>query len=294
MALITKECEICGDKFSTNFAQQKYCDVCGKDPERARRDYEWASARLRRHSGVDNTPKELVCEVCGKLFYSLFNRSYCGDACKEYARIRKAVCKACGKPLIESGNETGKGVCNEECAKELTLIREAERIQKAKDSGNYIQCKHCGKWFVSKSYSNEFCGNDCYKAHKAAELCRQEQKPPGWVDPQMVETRICPCCLTPFQCKRYENKIYCSKECRISMAKKTQASKQHEPKPDMAAATEPGAPPIPVHLCTECKTSQASCERFTSKFVYSPKGSKMKRVDGVLIVHECPKFTSPR
>ena len=290
MELKIKECEICGNAFSTGYAQQKYCPKCGKDPERARREYEWASERLNRHAGVGGEYKERICEACGKTFHSVYGRSYCSDACKEYARVSKARCKVCGRLLIESGNETGKGTCSGECDKRLIALKEAQRIQKAKENGDYIRCKQCGKWFVSKNFGNIFCTNDCRKAYKAVESERVAQKPPGWVDPHTIEDHVCPSCGNTFQCERYMKKTYCSEECRASMAKRKKAARRTE----KAAVAEPAGEPAPVHLCTTCKTSQAACERFSSKFVYSPEGSKTKKVSGVWIVHECPKFTGSR
>lgn len=119
MSVKIKNCEICDDEFEIERSNQKYCAKCRKNPDKARKEYEWAAERLNRHAGwndVDKTLKTHICITCGKEFLSPYaSGGNCSDACKKAYKIKTARCEVCKVPLIEHGNKTGKGYCSEKC-----------------------------------------------------------------------------------------------------------------------------------------------------------------------------------
>ena len=229
-----KICEICDDEFETDYLQERYCTKCGKDPDRKRKEYEWASERVSRHAGLNDIPKKQICENCGKEFLSAYTRKTCSNACGNEYEIKTAKCPICRALLIEHGNNTGSGVCSEECRQKLILQKEEARIKQAKEDGDYIECRWCKKLYVRRNYSNEFCSRDCfskYNEEKRKRLAADRSELMSsheYLARHADENRNCIFCGKEFTCKRYQNNIYCSKECRDERTKQKITTKRRK------------------------------------------------------------------
>jgi len=234
MSTKIKFCEICGDEFTTEHAQQKYCEKCGKNPERTRKEYEWAAERLVRHAGLNDMPKKQICENCGKEFLSAYMRKTCSDSCEKEYDIKTAKCEICKTLLIEHGNYDGYGTCSEECRQKLILKKEEDRIIKAKIEGDYVPCEWCKKDFVRRNYSNIFCGKECldsyneYRRKRKMEENAKKISSPEYIAAHTIESRLCAYCGKEFTCEHYIVKMYCSKECREKGTKQRSMTRQRK------------------------------------------------------------------
>lgn len=253
-----KTCEICAAEYDASRVNQRFCKECGKNPELARRRYIAAEIRNKENAGDRYKVREYTCKVCGKKTLSTYNRTFCSDACLQLHIVNTAKCPVCGDLLVSKGRMTGKGCCSDECT-------EAQRLQVAKASGRYRACKQCGEMFIAPQEQSKFCGVPCYRVWVAEKKAARPKEAPHVA----ARYRSCARCGKRFEVSGAGQK-YCSPECRAE-------------KPAKKAKPQ-------GHLCTTCRTSQADCERFTTNFVYHPKGAVQKKVGGKLIVVSCPKF----
>lgn len=264
-----KHCEICGSLFETQRDNKIYCDQCGKNPERARRNMAKAVYRNKVNAGdFETVGVKHVCIECGREFYSAERTTYCSNACLNAKIARTATCAVCGVLLMDKGIDTGRGLCSDEC-------RQKRRLEKAIENGNYIPCKECGQKFISRNYANEFCSTDCRREYKRKE---EEAKPPV-----VIGVRRITCAGCGKEYTRTENHVgykYCSPNCRTLKAKT-----------DKVKAQKPLNIGTDLSICTVCKTHQVDCERFQSKFTKFPRGAKLAKAPGKdSIVVACPKF----
>ena len=274
-----KKCEICHDEYEATRSNQKYCKVCGKKPDYYRNQYEKAVYYSKRRYGDLYKPKEMECQECGKKIISIYNRTFCGSICAEVHRINSAKCIICDCLLIEKGIETGRrGYCSEEC-----------KIKEAEDRGDYISCKVCSKKFIRRNETNVYCSNLCYKEYvQMGKLKRVTQEEKNKKDKvvKKAEVKKCKNCKKSFVMKS-SNQIYCTVECRKIQNNLTQQAKT---KKILKKSLEKLNLGVDLHICTVCKTSQKECDRFTSGFVYHPKGAVTRNINGKIITTECPKF----
>lgn len=277
-----KRCEICDDEFQESRQNQKYCQECGKNPEKMRRQYDRAEYINKVHAGDLYKPVEWECQECGKKTISNYAKTFCGIACREIHWAKTARCPICNKLLSEHKRNTGRGFCSDECKK-------IYQTKKAIEKGNYIPCQICKKEFISKNYSNIFCSRDCFNKHneiKKQSFIKKELK---------YYKKVCTICTKQFVVDEYRiTQQFCSRECgyensriigreRKEETKKLKEQAKMQVKKQLKIGTD-------LNLCTICKTSQRDCERFTSNFVYMPTGAKKKEINGKFVVVECPKF----
>lgn len=258
---MTKTCEICAAEYNASRVNQRFCQECGKNPERARRRYIAAEIRNKENAGDRYKVREYTCKTCGKKTLSTYNRTFCSNTCLQLHIINTAKCPVCGALLASKGRMTGKGCCSDEC-------RDALALKTAKANGRYRACQQCGKMYIAKEDGGKFCSQPCYRQWVSVNKMDKPKPKP------VIHTRVkyCPTCGKRFEQSGAGNQVYCSPECR----------RAPKPKP---------TPSSDKNLCITCKTSQAACERFTSKFVYHPKGAVQKKIKGKLVVVSCPKFT---
>lgn len=266
-----KICEICRIEFEPITAVQKYCPECGRNPDRTRRQYEYAVRQNKIHAGDLYKPIENECIVCGKSFITTYDsRRFCSNTCQHEYAVNTAACPICGIRLIEKGILTGRGYCSEEC-------HEKARVQKAILDGRYIECEYCGKKFIRPNERSRFCSKACFEAHRIehrSSPARQEEPLPFRLKPGTERT--CPVCKKVFPITPQQSaKRFCSTECRMKAA----SSSKKKP-----------AKPQSEHLCSSCRISQANCERFTSGFKVLPQGARTRIVKGQTIVCGCPKY----
>lgn len=267
-----KRCEICYDEFEESRRTQKYCKICGKNPERARKKYAKAEITNKINAGDLYKVKEITCKECGKVILTTYNRNFCSTICSELNRIKTARCPICKELLINKGNEKGRGYCSDEC-------KQLDKLQKAKENGNYIPCKVCGKHFIRVSYSNEYCSRNCYDSFiKENKLKKQSEQ--SDIGTQKNRTRKCKHCGKSFTLRKGSmGQKFCDADCR--------KANEDENKRKELDGLKLG---VDTNICTVCRTSQSDCERFTSNFVYSPKGAKTKKINDKYIIVYCPKF----
>lgn len=251
-----------------------YCKRCGKDSKKAKERHEKALLINKIHAGDFDKPFEITCIECGKTILTTQKRGFCSIVCQESHRIQTAKCPVCRALLIDKGNETGRGYCSDDC-------KQASRLKRAIESGDYVPCEFCGKEFIRKNYSNVFCSNDCYLASRAEKRKAKEEMEKSRKPRLRQEERKCEACGKPFLWKiTSAGQRFCSPECRNSVNKKVKKKDIKK----LKLGKE-------LHICTVCKTSQKDCERFTSNFMYSPKGAIGKTLNGKFVIVSCPKFT---
>lgn len=268
-----KICEVCGDEFQESRSNQLYCSDCGKNSERAREHYKRAEIINKIHAGDLYKVEEITCVECGKKILTTYNRTFCSTSCSEKHRIKTAKCPVCHTLLIDNCNNTGRGYCSEEC-------RQKNKLQKAIEKGNYVPCECCGKKFIRKNYSNRFCSMGCYKRWSDEE---REKKIAitNSIRATIEETgKKCEYCGELYVWKKEQpGQRFCSIDCR-----------KEQTKLDKQKSTESLNLGKELHICTICKALQSDCERFTSNFVYKPKGSIGKTINNKYIIISCPKF----
>jgi len=264
-----KLCIICGDEYEESRSDQKYCKVCGKDPERYRKHYEIATYINKKNAGDLYKVIEQNCQECGKKILSTYHRTFCSTVCMEIYRAKTAKCPVCNKLLADYKKNIGYGYCSEDCKK-------INQLKRAKENGDYIPCEVCGKEFIRKNYSNRFCSKDCFTSY------REQNKPTP--APKRSEKRNCLICGKEFICEgKNFSKKFCTRECSHENARIEGRKKKEETKKQLKVKKG-------LHLCTTCKTAYMDCERMTSNFRYMPKGAKKKNVDNKFIIISCPKY----
>ena len=292
-----KECVICGSSFEAKHSTRQYCDKCQKNSGKARQYMERAVNISKRNAG-EFEPKiaKKVCNQCGKEFHTYSGRNSCSDECALRYRIENAQCKVCGVKLYPLGIEcrSGSGFCSDVC-------KEKNRWEVARYKGNIYPCENCGKEFIHKHNGSWYCSKECSEAHRTARL--KAQIPP----PKLKNiTDICVICNSVFE--RHPNAIQytCGKECGKAYQKLKIQKKQEESKKALKTENKISRNELVVkalsnkltdseirnlHLCVQCRTSQAVCVMFQSKFRYHPEGVKIKAVNGTNIVLTCPQYS---
>lgn len=197
--MITKKCDVCGNKFETEYDTWfNYCsDECKREGKRL----------------FSTVTKE--CKICGRKFEAdRDNMIYCSDECrKEANRIRNReryhsvsivikVCEICGKKFEGHGNAK---YCCDECRKEADRIRRREKYESAKPVTKV--CKICGREFKAK-YRTIYCSDECreegYKEY------REKHRSKKIFFPLVKTCKICGNNYVTI----FENSVYCSAECR--------------------------------------------------------------------------------
>lgn len=231
-----------------------------------RKRYKKAEILNKIHAGDLYKVKEIVCKECGKKILTAYDRTFCSTSSR---------CPMCNTLLIEKGNNTGRGYCSEEC-------KQKKRLKDAIEAGNYVPCEYCGKKFIRKNYSNRFCSKECFKNWTEKEKQKKIAKYPVKPAVQQKKCEWCGKLFTVTNEKRGQK--YCSLECRKAKNKSNKRKDKEKTKQNLNIGKE-------LHICTICKTHQMDCERFTSNFVYSPKGLVGKIINNKHIIISCPKFT---
>ncbi len=272
-----KICEICGIEFDPRNSAQRYCPECGKNPARARCRFEKAE-RINRHNAGDwyKPPAKAICKECGKEFFAIRSKSYCSDICRHSHRVRETHCPICGASLWDIGIESERDICcSPDCQKKYD-------IQKAKENGRYLACEQCGKMFIARKDGQKFCCRQCYLAYP-----KKKAEDPD--EDESAGLHKCRMCGKVYRLREtWYSDVFCSPECRELAKTGKRVIPQNHTKKQTGAVTKP---PKKLNVCLTCKTSQAQCERFTSRFVYIPKGAVMEKVNGKNIVVSCPKHT---
>jgi hypothetical protein len=214
-----KICEICFSEFEVSRGNQKYCSECGENPDKARVRYAKAESRIASLLGERDAPKEMVCQECGKVFLSLWEKEYCSAECGKKHRVETAQCLriGCFNRLKDHGNLTGRGYCSDKC-------REMAAVEKAEEKGDYILCSVCGKKFIRKNYSNVCCSNECRLAlrtrRKEERQCQDEANKMKTAKYYAERLRgICPVCGKEFtRDMSAMGQKFCGAECRKNRA----------------------------------------------------------------------------
>ena len=269
-----KICEICGDEFQERKSNQKYCPVCGKNPEKTRKEYEKAQKTLNRHAGVYDTPKTKTCAYCGKEFQTLFGAKFCSDKCEEQYRIENAECSYCHRKLYPLGiiiKNTNGGVrfCSDICEEKYKTERKT-----ARQSNLPVQtCEYCGKEFRGKNLI--FCSKNCYETAKKN----------GWKSSMQRKFTIsCKQCGNPFETNEQSFMPICPDCARKNMQIREKQRKQQieqKKKDELKKEIETNG------LCFYCQTAYINCERMRSNFIDYPKGCKVSK--GLVV--ECPSYS---
>lgn len=268
-----KVCEICGDEYAENRSNQRYCKVCGKNSAKARAKYKRAEFINKIHAGDLHKPKEITCLECGKKLLTTYIRSFCSTVCTEGYRIRKAKCPICKTLLTEKGNHSGRGCCSDEC-------REKHKLQKAIEKGNYIPCEYCGEKFIKKRHDNWFCSSECSRKSKTEENQKKVEASQSQEKAARVAERKCEGCGEPFTWRiERATQRFCSEKCQKEKAK--------EKKRKSIEKLNLGKD---LNICTICKTAQMDCDRFTSGFVYRPKGARTEKINDRFVIVSCPQY----
>jgi len=94
-----------------------------------------------------------------------------------------------------------------------------------------------------------------------------------------VLVKYCGICGKRFEVSgRQSTQKYCSDACKRRAKALAQKKKSA------------GVPPEGSHLCVACRTSQAECEFFKSRFQQYPEGAEVRVQNGEKAVVRCPKF----
>lgn len=273
IARTIKVCEICGDEYE-GIPTQKYCPICGKKPDRARKRCEKAQNLLNIHMGIYDEPKKKKCQYCGKEFSTYNGFSFCSEECRKRHRIENATCTFCGRNLLSLGIEHfsktgGTRFCSEECRNKWK-----ERVSLYNNVPSNLQtCPQCGKDFKGKN--TIFCSKDCYEKAKSE----------GWKPDKYKKVEVlCGHCKKAFTTSYKSPSRYCP-ECTTLLwknrKKKADIAKKKQAEEKRQADIEKNG------LCFYCQTTYSNCEKMRTNFRYYPKGAKLKQ--GKVI--ECPSYT---
>lgn len=289
-----KECIICGEEFTAVKVTRKYCDKCQRNPSKALYFHEkkLRASKYRLGEMPSQQQKEKLCKQCCKIFYTYSeDRVFCSDACTTNYKIENAKCSNCQRLLYPLGfiQRSGRGYCSDVC-------KEQHKWSRARSRGDAFTCKVCGKEFITSGYVQDCCSAKCANI--------LYPKPAHTPPPVQKVSMPCEVCGTVFKKPPHVRQFTCSRECSTERTrlKAVQAREQHrgtrkankwtDKTLEMALAGElPDKEVMPMHLCTDCKTSQKLCSMFTSGFVYHPEGAKIRFVCGHSAVLSCPQYT---
>jgi len=323
--LLKKECIICGTEFTAKQKTRKYCDVCQQNSGRARKK---AENNLRKN--VANAgdygyeiPYVSPCAWCDTEYVSHDGvPPYCSQKCVDEAKALGKIerCAVCGVKL--SDDDTTIDRCNK-CTEELVARTPIKELATPRTA-----CRHCGKQFTDPKSTRVFCDNECRRQWQAkqpktysiicfvcGETCEVDKNAPRQIchNPKCYETvnmveANCAVCGKPFMHHRNIKQNICSPKCRKT--KNAEAAKEtNEKKKESSTAKRVRALALneqkvkdaldgrlsdkeaeELHLCTDCSTSMSLCIKFTSNYVYHPKGAQVKLIGGKSIVLICPEY----
>lgn len=171
----------------------------------------------------------LTCPVCWEKFESnVPTKIFCSSKCKRkncLTKIITRICKYCGKEYQGTRNSNVCDSCRDKSWEKW--------IKKANELKFHLQCKECGKQFISQCSNAKFCSKVCRanarnKKRRASkerkckacwrlfvwegyskfcsEKCRKSFVPPE------IE-KICPICNKNFKTTSHRTK-YCSQKCK--------------------------------------------------------------------------------
>lgn len=278
----TSVCKHCGKEWITYGGQKNFCNTeC-----------------LQQYMA-----EKATCRVCKTPLYPLGivaknGQGCCSDNCTEIHRKnvaredgRLGTCIVCKKEFIKK-NEYAPDLCSTEC-------KNKDKWNSARARGMISSCIVCKKEFIKKYMQETTCSTACYNES------RRQMKP---------VTVSCVICSKTFEKHTNAKQDVCSKECRVILnKKKLEATRIEQRKKEKAEAKEKrtradnareqsirgvlsgqikGNEARKLHLCTDCKTSQAECIMFSSRFTYHPKECVIRAVDGHNVVLVCPKYNS--
>jgi len=299
------DCSICGETFEAKTERRKLCDKCQRNSTlaREREDKKIVANKALVGELFSQQYHTCVCKYCGKEFVRFGKVDYfCSTECLQQHIIEHAQCRICQTPLYPLGiiAKNGQGCCSDQCS-------ETYRWKVAKEKGRISKCRNCQKEFIQKTAYAEFCSSDCSAEYK---LRTAVQKDKVVVKSSKIRAK-CEVCGTEFEKNVHATQYTCSKECSAIRTQRVQQAAQDKAKAarkrEREAARKPnvdrrllidnilkglitGAEARKAHLCTCCKTSQAQCEMFQSKFTYHPKGTVIKAIDGHNVVLVCPQY----
>ena len=278
------------------------CKQCGKQFFRYGKKADFCSSECRAlYVSVGfETPTAKHCAMCGKEITDAKSDSlFCSALCEnEYRQTNSGIlpdvikCKACGKSLPDK--RYYDDVCDKTCF-------DAYKWIEARQNGTATKCVACGKEFIKKYDLHDTCSAKCSDEYRR--------------NTTVLVEATCEICGTTFQKHANAVRYTCSKECSEIRKQKT-ADKKKEEQRQVAKADAgtkrakeigtdrgdlvqkalsgeiTGKDVAVLHLCSGCKTSQADCIRFTSNFVYHPKGAVIKVVNKQNVVLVCPQYNS--
>jgi len=306
---MTKECVICSNTFDAVREDRQYCDKCQKNTSIAREYMEINLAINRRNAGdlYHNQLKTGSCKQCGKQFETYEGREFCSGSCRDQYRLENEKCRVCGTNLFSAGFEAGHHYCSSEC-------REKSQWKNARDKGIVSKCEHCGEEFINPGLKNAFC-KSCRAIVNGKQKSQPQDSSPSV--PDFVDDK-CIVCGAAFQRHRNATKYTCSRECsekrRKTLLKETAERKKSGITPKSRGTKSVTAAQLKrnelrekavraafdgllngkdaseLHLCSGCRTSQATCIMFTSNFKYHPEGAKVKLIEGNRVVLVCPEY----
>ncbi len=275
-----KICEICGDDFQESRATQKYCQKCGKNPQKAKAFYEKAQQMVRRHAGVSDNPKVKNCVYCNKEFATFYGAKFCSKKCETQYRIETAECTFCHTNLYALGiiiTNTNGGIrfCSDECKEQYYAKIKSQRSLKSEKK----TCPFCQKEFEGYAV---FCSKDCYK--KAVES--------GWKPARYRKITVnCNQCHKPFETSETHPASTCEdcvRKRRLQLREQEKLQLEQKKKAEEAEKQKKLEEGIKKNgLCFYCQTTHFNCERMQSNFIHYPKGCKV--VQGKVV--ECPSYT---
>lgn len=277
-----KECEICGVIIESSNPKQKYCEKCAVSPDRMRKRYETAVYRNKLRVGDMYKPVTVTCLACGQDFMTTYSdRRFCSQTCRKSYRYQTARCIECNELFSSKGLDKERGYCSDEC-------RQAARLRRAKELGNYVPCKCCGTGFIRRSTTKVYCSKECREADKSLKSPKQASIPNTVKEKRSVPKGIryvkCLCCGSMFDAALMINgEKYCSDACREDMLAESAKALKKATKQNKLSQAE--------NICILCRTSQSKCERFTSEFVHMPTGAIQQSLDGKSVIVYCPKFS---
>lgn len=302
-----KECELCGVFFEMTKHNQKYCPDCRINTATKKRHLNRSYHESLIRCGTGRKPErfENVCQQCGKLFITYgFTQSCCSKKCSDIYKAEHTFCEHCGKPMSELGTVIkthGAWYCSDDCRKQHKWIL-------ARKNGDIHTCPTCGKEFIKKG---TYCSRDCYtEAVKQKKITVENLK--------NEKVRICKVCKKTFygaglycsdDCKKREephadrvcvvcNKVFscpvsdmitptCSERCKSIVQQQLAENKEEKERKKLILQQKKNRKYIEENgLCSICRISYKDCERMTSNYTASPKGSVFK---GSIVI-KCPKF----